>query len=611
MQPTGPRILIIDDLLGRQVAGGYNPERADFCSQFQVEDVTGDGQMPAGFALKNPVARVVFCKGQRPLCARAGDRVENDLDGVVNNIRSGWDARPRGEAPWALVLVDLSFATGTVSATGEVEGFSQGVSTDADSETYFGLTVLDTIASRFPGLPTVVLSGRNRAEVSLRLSEMGALGFLARSSENPQEALSQFIWRHGLIPDESGEIAGVSISLLSALRTARRAAGSRRNLLIWGERGTGKELLARYVHRQSALDSPRPFVTLDCGALSPELYASELFGHRRGAFTGAWMDRVGRIKLADGGDLFMDEIGNLPADVQDGLLRVIEHHEITPLGARTPEQVTVRIVSATNESLAELAEAGRFRRDLSDRLREGGTIYLPPLRERKEDLEDLAKRFLREAEARTPGSLQRSLEPSALEELVQYDWPGNIRELRSTIFVAVGNYPDVEHMVAVHLNLRSPWGERRGRESVDRKSKTAQEMRFLAGTEALPEQEQSDWRSLKRTELVGHLHTLDRQWHVSRVNLLRAAIEATRKSTPDCPEGKILIHPAAKLITGDARLSASRAADIVKSILQAGDITAEIRKRDPVLQAAFDTAVRLRPGRRPRVESKDPATETK
>ena len=162
-------------------------------------------------------------------------------------------------------------------------------------------------------------------------------------------------------------------------------------MLLRGEAGTGKELLASSFHCMDAKRGKSPLIVVDSGALSPELYASELFGHRKGAFTGASGDRTGRILQANGGDLFLDEIGNMPQDVQAGLLRVLQERQVTPLGAGEGKNVDVRFLAATNEDVEGEVLTGQFRGDLLERLRVGGTIILPPLRDRKDDIPDLVE----------------------------------------------------------------------------------------------------------------------------------------------------------------------------------------------------------------------------
>ena len=270
------------------------------------------------------------------------------------------------------------------------------------------------------------------------------LGFIDRSALDGPELLEQALWNHGLLADPAGEIAGQSLPLLLALRESRRAAGHRENVLIRGERGTGKELLARYLHRcrepQAGKDAPtRRLVTVNSGGLDPNVFASELFGIQPRTRTGV-DGKLGLIEMAKGGDLFLDEIADLPAEVQAALLRVIQERQVTRVGGRESLELDVRFVSASNADLD--APESRLRPDLLDRLRGGGTIRVPALRERPGDIPLLTAKFVVEAEARYPGRRTRQVTPEAMERLLAHDWPGNVRELRGVILDAVSRHPD-------------------------------------------------------------------------------------------------------------------------------------------------------------------------
>jgi DNA-binding NtrC family response regulator len=609
--PDGlPRLLIIDDLFGRIHEDRRNEERANLCGQYLIQDVTGD-EIGKGSEqrIKRPVAQAVFCRGQKPALSVVGDQVENDLDGTLRVIQEGWSNWQKDRPRWAMILLDLCFYTGTVTKESDrkTSGMPEGRPDDDDPEHYFGLRLLKAIHNRFPDLPVVILSSKPRGQVSREFSQHGALAFLPRGEENSRELLREYIRRHALIPDETDEIIGHSTALLLTLRAARRAALDQFNVLIRGERGTGKELLARYIHRHGSQVSERPLVVVDSGALSPQLYASELFGHKRGAFTGAERDRKGRILQADGGDLFLDEIGNMPVDVQVGLLRVLEQREVTPLGALEGQPVNVRFIAATNEDLEGKAAAGGFRKDLLDRLREGSTIYLQPLRERLDDLDRLVEGIVRAAEQAKPGVLTRQIEPATLERLRSYDWPGNVRELRSCLYNAVYSYPDVEHLQPIHLRFD---------ETILRSSEQARvisaasQARDLRG--ALPEEMNGDlaarsldalitemnefqFENIKPAALLNKLNLLQEAYAHLAAQLLKAALQATSKPTPDNPEGDLLIHPAIKLVTGDKTITASKAADVIKRLFALHPEVEKLLDADPVLKQAYETALRLRP----------------
>jgi two-component system response regulator HydG len=222
---------------------------------------------------------------------------------------------------------------------------------------------------------------------------------------------------------------GQSVRMREMMALAERVAPSEASVLILGESGTGKELLARVIHRASARRDG-PFVAFDCSALAPSLVESELFGHEKGAFTGAQRARLGLFREAQGGTLFLDEIGDVALEVQNKLLRVIQEREVKPVGGETFVKIDVRMLAATNKDLKALVKQGRFREDLYYRLAVV-PIELPPLRERKEDIPELVAYFL--ARRRGAGPRPHGMAPLALRRLETYSWPGNIRELENVV----------------------------------------------------------------------------------------------------------------------------------------------------------------------------------
>jgi transcriptional regulator with GAF, ATPase, and Fis domain len=214
------------------------------------------------------------------------------------------------------------------------------------------------------------------------------------------------------------------------LAEVRKVAPTTTTVLVQGETGTGKELVARALHELGPR-RPGPFVRVNCAALTPSLVESELFGHEKGAFTGAQQRRLGRFELADGGTLLLDEIGELPLELQPKLLRVLQEQEFERLGGTRPVRVDVRVVSSTNRDLAKAVEEGRFRQDLFYRLAVF-TIRVPPLRERPGDCAVLADAFVGE-QARRLGKPLTGIAPRAMERLLAHTWPGNVRELANVI----------------------------------------------------------------------------------------------------------------------------------------------------------------------------------
>ena len=231
------------------------------------------------------------------------------------------------------------------------------------------------------------------------------------------------------LPPEFGNLIGSSPKFIDALEKARMVASSDTSVLVLGESGTGKELIAHSIHKASNRRY-KPFVVVNCGTLPSNLIESELFGHEKGAFTGATSRRAGKFELADGGTVFLDEIGELPLELQVKFLRVLQEREIEPIGGKS-KKINVRVLAATNKDLEEEVAAGRFRIDLYYRLNVF-PLLLPPLRERKADIPLLAEYFLRKYGTEHMQAVP-TLSKDAIHMLMEYHWPGNIRELENTI----------------------------------------------------------------------------------------------------------------------------------------------------------------------------------
>jgi len=257
--------------------------------------------------------------------------------------------------------------------------------------------------------------------------------------------------------EREAQFIGQSYAFLDSVERASRAAGLNRPVLVIGERGTGKELVAERLHRLS----PRwdgPLVTMNCAALPETLIEAELFGHEAGAFTGATKMRAGRFEEADGGTLFLDELATLSMGAQERLLRAVEYGEVNRIGSSRPIRVDVRIVAATNENLPELVDRGRFRADLLDRL-SFEVVTLPPLRVREGDVPVLAEHFARRMASELGWPHWPGFSAAASETLATHDWPGNVRELRNVVERAVYRWDDPETPVdAIQFDpFDSPW----------------------------------------------------------------------------------------------------------------------------------------------------------
>ncbi len=311
-----------------------------------------------------------------------------------------------------------------------------------------GLSLLPELREKRPDVPVVVVTAYSSVESAIAAMKEGAFHYVPKPFRNEEvvHLVAQALERRRLVAEnlalkarlDSGtdfpEMVGRSAPMEKVFQTIRQAAPARSTILVTGESGTGKELVARALHRLSQRVSG-PFVTVHSGALPPDLLESNLFGHVRGAFTGAVAEKKGLFKVADGGTIFFDEIGTVPLETQAKLLRVLQEREFLPVGAVEPVRSDVRVVAATNADLARLVEEGKFREDLYYRLCVI-SIGLPPLRERKEDIpllvEALVSRAARENDRPVP-----PVTPAAMKALLDHDWPGNVRELENVLERAV------------------------------------------------------------------------------------------------------------------------------------------------------------------------------
>jgi DNA-binding NtrC family response regulator len=291
-------------------------------------------------------------------------------------------------------------------------------------------------------VPIIFLTGHGDIPMSVRAIKAGALEFLTKpfDANDLLNAIQQGILagKHTKPPEGSlsysNQILGVSEACRRVHKRVEMVAQTDSTVLIQGETGTGKELIAQEIHQMSRRKD-RPLIKVNCASIPKELYESEFFGHVRGAFTGAFKDRVGRFEAADGGTLFLDEIGEIPIDLQSKLLRALQEKQYERVGDERTKRVDVRIIAATNRDLKLEAEMGRFRQDLYYRLNVF-PIQIAPLRERREDIPLLTKFFVRTLSRELQCPLPRLTE-AGVDKLLDYDWPGNIRELRNAIERAI------------------------------------------------------------------------------------------------------------------------------------------------------------------------------
>ncbi len=310
-----------------------------------------------------------------------------------------------------------------------------------------GLEVLQRVKESHPDVDVIMITGLHEIEAAVKAMKLGAFDYLPKPFDpgELQMAVGRAFERRQLMQENialKGETAryhldniiGSSPAMQNVFRMVARCAPTNSTVLLTGDSGTGKELIARAIHYNS-LRRDKPFVAVDCTSLSENLLESELFGHVKGSFTGAVSDKKGLVEVADGGTLFLDEIGNISLSIQAKLLRFIEEREFKPVGDTRSRSVNVRLVSATNKDLKTMVAHGEFREDLYYRINIF-PIELPPLRERRDDIPILAFHFLRSFSEEV-GKEVTEFSPGALNMLVNYEWPGNVRELENTVHRAV------------------------------------------------------------------------------------------------------------------------------------------------------------------------------
>jgi DNA-binding NtrC family response regulator len=353
------------------------------------------------------------------------------MAGTIETVRQGAEAMGRLKAVcWDAVLLDMNLNAGGRDGRDGYDWLARFRDTD-------------------PPLSIVLMTGFGGVPVAVEAMKRGAADFVLKPWQNERlvatiiaaanltrsrrdvsrlETENRVLAAAAEPADET--IIGDSPAMHRVFTIVARAAPTNANVLILGESGTGKEVIAREIHRRSAR-ADKPFVSVDLGAVTETLFESELFGHRKGAFTDAKADRPGRMVAASGGTLFLDEIGNLPLYLQRKLLTVLERQEVVPVGGDGPVAIDLRLVTATNMRAADLGHEQRFRQDLLYRINTV-ELTLPPLRERREDIALLVEHFIA-VYARKYNQPRRSLSAEALAALEAYRWPGNVRELRHAV----------------------------------------------------------------------------------------------------------------------------------------------------------------------------------
>ena len=348
-----------------------------------------------------------------------------------------------------------------------LEAFRQGrfdlVLTDVKMPELDGMALLREIRALSAGVPVILVTAHGDIEMAVQAMQNGATDFITKPFDRAQlrakveralapgrlERENQAL-REELVTRYSFEnLIGSSAAMRQLFELMGRVAFRDTTVLLLGESGTGKELVARALHYSSARREGR-FVAVNCAAIPPALLESELFGHVKGAFTGADASREGRFQLASGGTLFLDEIGDMPLELQAKMLRALQERQVEPVGAAKPVAVDVRIIAATNRNLERLVELGEFRQDLYYRLNVV-PLHLPPLRDRMEDIPLLVRHFLKRF-----GEPGVAIEPEAIERLRSHRWPGNVRELENTVERALALREKPDRITARDILLPEP-----------------------------------------------------------------------------------------------------------------------------------------------------------
>src|SRR5512139_63586 len=324
-----------------------------------------------------------------------------------------------------------------------------------------GMEVLKTFRKEYPETIVIMITGFSTVETAVEAMKLGAFDYIPKpfTPDEVSIVVKKAIERKNLflenlylrqeLQEKYGfdNIVGKSKRMQEVYRTIIKVAPTDRTVMIYGQTGTGKELVARAIHYNSPRKD-KPFVPVDCAVLAENLLESELFGHIRGSFTGAVTTKPGLFEVAEGGTVFLDEIGNISLSIQAKLLRVLQEREFTPVGGTTPKKVDIRIIAATNKDLEKMIKEETFREDLYYRLNIV-PITLPGLKERQEDIPMLAMHFLNKY-AEEMGKSIKGFTPAAMEKLVRYTWPGNVRELENiierTIVMSEGEMVQPEHL---------------------------------------------------------------------------------------------------------------------------------------------------------------------
>ncbi len=397
-----------------------------------------------------------------------------------------------------------------------------------------GLEVLRQVKEQDPYIEVLIITGHGTVNTAVEAMKLGAYDYIEKpfrpdelkalvlkALERRRLRRENVLLKKELTTHYIKNIVGKSKAMEQVFKLISTVAPTSSIVLITGESGTGKELVAQAIHYNSPRKD-RPFVVVDCGSIPGELLESELFGHKKGAFTGAVSDKKGLVEQAEGGTLFLDEIGNLPLSLQTKLLRLLQEREYRPVGGKELKKANIRVIAATNQDLKEMVKKGQFREDLFYRLNIF-PIHIPPLRARKEDIPLLANHFFEKYSKELSRDVKK-ISAEAMKKLIEYDWPGNVRELENTIQRAIllAESDTIEAQDITITPLKADTGVPRDAEELKRIKKKLREeaiesVERLFVLEAL---KRNDWNITRAAKDVGmkrpNFHALMRKYNIKK-----------------------------------------------------------------------------------------------
>jgi DNA-binding NtrC family response regulator len=548
-----PRILIIDDEFGNSFQND-NSKRYELCRRLNLKDVTGNTEN-----IFNPVdsqlnVEAIFCTGQKII----DNSVENDIDGTIKIVKEGWEQTPR----WSLILLDMNFVTGKIGNDGK----PLGRRSDSDLNKLFGMEILETLYNDevLREIPVVIFSAATeRKFIEKRFIDLGAWTFFNKR-ELSYDAFYRLLDRYGLIEDD--EIIGSSVELLKCLREARNSARDKNsNILILGQSGTGKELIAKYIYKyyqkyhQTKSNEKFPFVQVDLLGVPVTLIEDRLFGHKRNAFEGAKEDIPGPAEDANGGILFLDEFGDIPPTVQAKMLRLLDKNIRETVRIGDKKIYKVEFLGIITTERIDILYNKDFRSALLHRINASNPIYLPALDKRKEDIPLLVDYFISKY-----SSQKREVSKEALTSLIDYEWPGNIRQLEDTISWIIKKWPEHNEIRTIHIqeatknihNFLPKLGASQlsisaipDKTDLGRDDKKGQ----LTLDELLKKLSEFEFSKLSRDDLKGKLPVIDKVYSFFLCNFIKKALKENVKSG-----GVENIQGTMKWVTGDEKMSATK-----------------------------------------------------